>query len=109
MRGPKTSLILKRYTKTRDSMGGNTVTWATIKTIKGVLSTVRGDERYSADKLTVIADFNFYMDYPKGHTITEQDRFWSDSDGTRKFTIEYINDLGANQNKRLEITLKEEV
>lgn len=109
MIGPKTSLILKRYTETADSMGGKSHTYSTIKTIKGVLSTIRGDERLSADKLTVIADFNFYMDYPNGFTITERDKFYSDSDGTRKFKIMYINNLGANKNRRLKITLKEEV
>ena len=106
MIGKKNSLILKRYTAITDSMGGKTHTYVTVKTIKGVLATVRGDERLSADKLTVIADFNFYMDYPKGYTISESDKF---NFGTRTFKIIYINNLGANQDKRLKITLKEEV
>ena len=108
MIGPKTSLILKRITKTADPAGGWTESEATIKTIKGVLSTIRGNERLSADKLTVIADFYFFMDYPDGFTISESDVFYS-SDSTRKFKIKHINDLGANQNIRYRITLKEEV
>ena len=107
MIGPKTTLTLKRNTETVDAAGGRTTTWATIKSIKGVLSTIRGNERLSADKLTVIADFYFYMDYPKGFTVTEEDEFYL---STRRFKITSppIN-LGANQNRRLRITLKEEV
>lgn len=108
MIGPKTTLILKRKTETADPAGGWTTTEATIKTIKGVLSTIRGNERLSADKLTVIADYYFFMDYPKGYTITEEDKFYN-SDETRTFKIIHINDLGANQNIRYRITLKEEV
>lgn len=105
MIGPKTTLTLKRITKTADPAGGWTETEATIKTIKGVLSTIRGAERLSADKLTVVADFYFYMDYPNGFTVTEADIFYL---STRKFEIKHINDLGANQNNRYRITLKEE-
>lgn len=104
MIGPKTILTLKRKIKTADAAGGWTTTLATIKNVTGVLSTIRGNERLSADKLTVIADYYFYMDYPKGFTITETDTFYY---GTRKFKIIYINNLGANQNQRLKITLKE--
>ena len=106
MIGPKRTLILKRVTETDDDMGGYTTVEATIKSIKGVLSTIRGAERLSADKLTVIADYHFYMDYPKGFTVTEEDIFYLD---TRKFKILYINNMGANQNNRYKITLKEEV
>ena len=108
MIGPKTTLILKRKTEEADSAGGVTTTLATIKSIKGVLSTIRGNERLSADKLTVIADFNFFMDYPKGFTVTEEDVFYN-SDETRTFKIIHINNLGANQNRKYRITLKEEV
>jgi len=103
--GPKTTLTLKRITSSGDSAGGWTETETTIKSIKGVLSTIRGNERLSADKLTVIADYYFYMDYPKGFTVTEEDLFYLDS---REFKIIYINDMGANQNNRYKITLKEE-
>ena len=106
MIGPKTTLILKRITKTEDPAGGWTETEATIKTIKGVLSTIRGSERLSADKLTTIADFYFFMDYPKGYTVTQTDIFYL---GIRKFEIIHINNLGSNRNIRYRITLKEDV
>ena len=106
MIGPKTTLTLKRITKTADPAGGWTESEATIKTIKGVLSTIRGNERLSADKLTVIQDYYFFMDYPKGFTVNEKDVFYL---STRSFKIIHINDLGANRNIRYRITLKEEV
>ena len=102
--GPKTELTLKRITKTADSAGGWTTALATIKSINGVLSTISGAERLSADKMTVIADYYFYTDYPKGYTISELDELYL---STRKFKIIHINDLGANQNRKLKITLKE--
>ena len=106
MIGPKKTLILKRITRTVDAAGGWTEALTTIKSIKGVLSTISGNERLSADKLTVIADFFFYMDYPKGFTITEADELYL---STRRFKVIHVNNLGANQDRRLKITLKEEV
>ena len=102
--GPKTTLVLKRITKTTDTAGGWTEALTTVKSIKGVLSTIRGDERLSADKKTVIETHNLYTDYPRGFVITESDELYY---GLRKFKILYINNLGANMNKRLKITLKE--
>ena len=105
MTGPKVILELRRKTETSDNMGGHTTAWAGLRRIEGTLSTIRGDERLSADKLTVIADYYFYIDYPIGETITEMDIFQS---GVRKFKIIYISNIGANQDKKLKITLKEE-
>ena len=105
MIGPKITMELRRKTETDDKVGGKIITWAGLRNITGVLSTIRGNERLSADKLTVIADFYWYIDYPIGETITEEDIFQY---GTRKFKIVYINDMGANQNNRYKITLKEE-
>jgi len=105
MIGPKVTMELRRKTETDDGMGGKTITWAGLRNITGVLSTIRGNERLSADKLTVIADYYWYIDYPIGETITEEDIFQY---GIRKFKIIYINDMGANMNHRYKITLKEE-
>lgn len=105
MIGKKTTMELRRKTETDDGMGGKRLTWTGLRNITGVLSTIRGNERLSADKLTVIADYYWYIDFPIGETITEEDIFQY---GTREFKIIYINDIGANQNKRLKITLKEE-
>lgn len=88
MIGKKTTMELRRKTKTDDEMGGHTITWAGLRNITGVLSTIRGNERLSADKLTVIADYYWYIDYPIGETITEEDIF---QHGTRKFKVIHIN------------------
>ena len=106
MIGKKVIMELRRKTTTPDGMGGEITTEAGIRRITGVLSTLRGIERLSADKLTVIADYNFYIDYPLGETITEEDIFVKD---TTEYKIIYINNMGHNQNGRLKITLKEEV
>ena len=95
---------LRRKSLVSDGFGGFVESWAGLRNITGVLSTVHGAERLSADKLTVIADFYWYIDYPVGITIGEADIFqW----GTREFKITFIADIGANQNKRLRITLLE--
>ena len=104
--GKKTTMELRRKTEVSDGMGGFVVTQEGKRYITGVLSTVRGAERYAADKLTVIADYNFYIDYPIGLTITEEDIFVKD---TTEYKIIYLNNYGANQNLRLKITLKKEV
>jgi len=106
MIGKKTTLELRRKTATPDGMGGETITWAGLRNITDVLSTIHGDERLSADKMTVIASHYFYIDYPIGETITEADIFVKD---TTTYKIIYINNMGHTQGKRLRITLKEEV
>ena len=106
MIGKKVTLELKRKTETPDGIGGITSTWAGLRYITGLLCNVRGTERLSADKLQVIADYYFYIDYPVGETITEEDMFQY---GTRKYKIIFIYNMGGNQNKQLRITLLEEV
>jgi len=106
MIGKKIVLELRRKTEVSDGMGGVTTTVESLRNITGVLSTIRGVERLSADKLTVIADYYFYIDFPIGVTITEKDIFVK---GTTEYKIIYINNVGANQNRRLQIVLKEEV
>ena len=105
MIGPKVTLELRRKTEISDGMGGAVLIWSGLRKFKGTLSTISGDERLSADKLTVIQTQNFYIDYPIGITLTEEDElYW----GQRRFKILFINSIGANQNLRLKITLKEE-
>ena len=106
MIGKKVTLELRRKTVTDDGMGNFTTTWAGLRNITGVLSTLKGDERLSADKLTVIQTHYFYIDFPIGETITAEDIFQY---GIREFKIIFPADIGANQNKRLRITLLEEV
>ena len=97
---------MRRETTVSDGIGGWTTTVEGKRYIKGVLSTTTGDERLSADKLTVISSHYFYIDFPIGVTITEADIFIK---GTTEYKIIYINNVGANQDRRLQITLKEEV
>ena len=106
MIGKKVIMELRRETEASDGMGGYTLKWAGRRNITGTLSTIRGDERLSADKLTVIASHNFYIDFPIGETITEKDIFVK---GMTEYKIIYINNMGHVQDKRLRITLKEEV
>ena len=106
MIGKKVTLELRHKTIVSDGMGGWITTVEGLRKIKGTLSTIRGDERLSADKLTVIASHDFYIDYPIGETITEADIFVR---GTTEYKIIYINNMGANQNRQLKITLKEEI
>ena len=105
MIGKKTTLELRRKTEVSDGLGGFTTSWESLRNITGVLSTLRGAERLAADKVTVIADFNFYIDFPVGIIIDEKDIFVK---GTTEYKIIYINNVGANQDRRLQITLKEE-
>ena len=105
MLGKKTEMELRRKTEVSDGMGGITTSWAGLRKIKGTLSTIRGDERLSADKLTVIASHNFYIDFPIGLTITAKDIFVK---GTTTYKIIYPNNMGNMQGKKLKITLKEE-
>lgn len=106
MIGKKVTLELRRETTVSDGFGGWTTTVEGKRNITGVLSTIKGDERLSADKLTVISSHYFYVDFPIGLTITAEDIFRY---GTRKFKIIFPADIGANQEKRLRITLLEEV
>ena len=104
--GKKTEMELRRKTEVPDGFGGFVVKQEGKRYITGILSTIRGAERFAADKITVVADFYWYIDFPIGLTITEEDIFVKD---TTEYKIIYINDMGANQNGRLKITLKEEV
>lgn len=106
MIGKKVAMELRRKTEVSDGLGGFTISWTGLRKIIGILSTIRGNERLSADKLTVIADFYWYIDYPIGITITEEDIFVK---GMTEYKIIYINDMGHMQKKRLRITLLEEV
>ena len=105
MLGKKTEMELRRKTEISDGMGGITTSWAGLRKIKGVLSTITGTEMLSEDKLTIIADFYWYIDYPVGIEIQEKDIFVKD---TTTYKIIYIQNIGHVQNKKLRITLKEE-
>ena len=105
MLGKKTVMELRRYTEVSDGMGGFIIAYAGLRKITGVLSTITGTEMLSENKLTRIADFYWYIDYPVGIVITEKDIFVKD---TTTYKIIYIQNIGHVQNKKLRITLKEE-
>jgi len=95
---------LRQYSEVSDNMGGYIKKWTGKRQIEGVLTSIRGNERLSQDRKTVVQTHRFYIDYPKALTITEKDRFIF---GSTKFDIVLIEDLGGNQNTALRITLKE--
>ncbi len=103
MIGPKSTMTLQQYTRIPDGMGGFTWVHQSVRKIKGILIPLAGDERLITGKVEVFADFMFAIDYPKGLTITEKDRFVL---GIRKFDISLITDP-AEQHRHLEIMLEE--
>ncbi len=103
MIGPKSTLTLQKFTEVSDGMGGFVFVHQSVRKIKGVLTPLTGDERLITGKVEVFADYMFAIDYPKGLTITEKDRFIL---GIRKFDILLITDP-AEQHRHLEIMLEE--
>jgi len=75
MRGPKTKLVLKRYTDVADGKGGYTRTWAEVGNLTGVLYTLSGNERFQALRKAVINTHRFYTDYRPDLAATEKDIF----------------------------------
>lgn len=103
MIGPKTVMVLQKFTKVADGQGGFTFVYQSVRKIKGVLTPLTGDERLITGKVEVFADYMFAIDYPLGLTITEKDRFVLKA---RKFDISLITDP-AEQHRHLEIMLEE--
>ncbi len=103
MIGPKTEMVLQKFTEVADGQGGFTFTYQSVRKIKGVLTSLSGDERLITGKVEVFADYMFAIDYPLGLTITEKDRFIL---GIRKFDILLITDP-AMVHRQLEIKLEE--
>lgn len=101
--GPKTELILQHYTKVPDGMGGYTLVYQSSRKIKGVLISLRGNERFITGKIEVYRTHKFIIDYPIGITITEIDKFTL---GARKFDIKVVADP-AEAHRHLEIEMKE--
>ena len=101
--GPKTELVLQKYTLADDGMGGKTETWQSKRRMKGVLISLRGNERYVTGKTEVFRTHKFVVDFPIGITITEIDKFTL---GVRKFDIQVVVDA-AEQHRHLECDLLE--
>lgn len=103
MLGPKIQLILQRMTLVDDGMGGKIEKWSSLRKIKGVLVPLKGNERFITGKTEMFASHKFFIDYPKGLTITQKDRF---ALGARTFEIRFIADP-AERHVHLEIDLEE--
>lgn len=101
--GPKTELILERKILTADDQGGYTETWRQVRKMKGVLISLRGNERFITGKTEVYRTHKFIVDYPKDLIITEKDRYTL---GDRKFDIQVVVDP-AEQHIHLEVELYE--
>ena len=101
--GPKTTLVLQKYTLVDDGMGGTTETWQAKRKMKGVLISLSGNERFITGKIEVYRTHQFMVDYPIGLTITEKDKFVL---GARKFDIQVVVDP-VETHRNLEIDLLE--
>jgi len=101
--GPKCILVLQKYTKVSDGMGGYTWVYQSVRKMKGVLTSLTGNERYVTGKIEVFRTHRFMVDFPKGVTITEKDRFTL---GIRTFDIQVVANT-LEQNIQLQIDLLE--
>ena len=93
-------------TLTADGQGGQTEAWVDGTAFRGrlssLLSSLSGDERFSADKTTVFASHKLFCD---NQTITEAQRI-RNSDSTRYFEIKGIVNP-SNISDHLEILVLE--
>jgi SPP1 family predicted phage head-tail adaptor len=101
--GPKTEMTFQERELTEDSQGGHTESWTARRKIKGVLVPLKGSERMITGKQEVFATHKFFIDYPTGITIEENDRFIL---GDRTFDIQFVGDPGE-QHRHLEIEMEE--
>ena len=106
MIGTKTEMELRRKTESGDSMGGDTLTWEGVRILKGTmtpLSSLKEREMVINDKLTIVATHYFFLDYPIGLTITEEDILVLED---KTYEIIYVEDISLMRKKRLKITIK---
>ncbi len=103
MIGPKTVMVLKKWTEVEDGMGGYTWVHQSIRKMKGVLTSLTGNERMITGKEEVFRTHKFMVDYPLGLTITEKDKFVL---GIRTFDIQVVANT-LEQNIQLQIDLLE--
>ncbi|MBA7665565.1 hypothetical protein ES703_73639 [subsurface metagenome] len=101
--GPKTELVLQKYTEVPDGMGGSEWIYQSARKMKGVLISLRGNERFVTGKTEVFRTHKFVVDFPIGITVTEKDRYTL---GVRTFDIQVVADP-AEQHRHLEIDLLE--
>ena len=88
MIGPKSTLVLSRYTDAADGMGSFTRTWSDLRNIKGVFWTLSGNEMLAYSKITEEISHKFAFNVLKSVTITCKDRLRL---GIRLFDIKFID------------------
>lgn len=106
MIGYKVEVEIRRKTEVSDGVGGMIVTWQGLRILKGVMTPVaslREREIIINDKLTVVATHYFFMNYPIGLTITEEDILVL---GDKIYEIIYVEDISLMKEKRLKLTIK---
>ncbi len=96
MRGPKTTLTLKRYAESLGPTGASVRTWSNVALVTGVLKSLSANERFQAMKKSVINTHAFYTDFRRDITITEKDIFVL---GTRTFEITAAGPDSSNQER----------
>lgn len=101
--GPKTEMMLQKHTLAPDGQGGFLETWQAKRKMKGVLISLRGNERFITGKTEVYRTHKFVVDFPVGITITEKDRY---ALGARTFDIQVVSDP-AETHRFLEVELLE--
>lgn len=106
MIGPQTLMILQTLTTSVDSLGSIVETYTPIKSISGVLTKPSKGiqtERVMNNKMSVIADYVFFMDYDSSITFSEKDRLVT---GNRTFDILWSYNPG-NMSHHLELYIRE--
>ena len=97
IRGPKTKLVLERYTSSKDSGGAITKTWSSVSTVKGVLTFGWADEPISMDKETLHLRYQFWVRHTNNFTPTTKDEF-SETGSNFRYRVVYVDDI-LKQNK----------
>jgi len=106
--GPQTKLIFQTYIESDDDQGSTTEEWMEIGNINGTFISIKGEERYATDRITVVKTHYFLIDYPKTFDVNFDDRFVN-MDDTKTYEIIDIIDIGASRGISLKITLLEKI
>lgn len=94
-----TIITIKRKTTADNGIGGKSETWNDHLTILGKIRPLNGNERFSADKVTLYATHRLYCTLAD---ITELDRVVYNN---QTYEIKYINNP-MNMNRFLQVDLE---
>lgn len=104
MVGSKIYLQIHRQTATSDGMGGQTIVWYGVKTLRGSLISFKAKERFINDSTKVSSTHYFQCDFPKDIVVTEKDRAFDMNNGDL-YQINFVDNL-ANRDITLSLELK---